>query len=257
MSKNILLVVEGSKTEHKILGTIFKKYGFEVVIKPAINKDLSQNNELTIHEYSNSKDIITIVTGPHSRLKYILSTYDKNTDNFERFLNFTNQNFTATFFIYDVDHTSKEELTAVFNNLNDESSALLLVSSPCIEIISDINRYLPIQVEHIKLYKSERNIYCHSNYKMNNEEYIISNFERLILYYLEQNFNDFKEENIMEHPFLVINKINEENERSEETVNYRYFTTVIYVCIAFALGLTKEINNYQTVYNFFENKIMK
>ena len=61
----------------------------------------------------------------------------------------------------------------------------------------------------------------------------------------------------MEHPFLVINKINEDNERSEETVNYRYFTTVIYVCISFALGLTEKINNYQTVYNFFKNKIMK
>ena len=171
MNKNILLVVEGSKTEHKILGTIFKKYGFEVITKPALNKELSNYNEtLTIHEYSNSKDIITIVTGPHSRLKHILKTYNKDTDNFERFLNLANKNFVATFFIYDVDHTSKEELKEVFNNLNDESSALLLVSSPCIEIISDTNRYLPIQVDHIKKYKSERNIYCHSTFKMNTEE---------------------------------------------------------------------------------------
>ena len=35
-------------------------------------------------------------------------------------------------------------------------------------------------------------------------------------------------------------------------VVYRYFTTVIYVCIAYIKGLTREIDNYNIVKDFFE-----
>ena len=75
------------------------------------------------------------------------------------------------------------------------------------------------------------------------------------MYFLKQNYIDFNEPNIMEHPSLVIKKINQENIREDNYVYYRYFTTVIYVCIAYALGLTKQIENYNEVYSFFKSYI--
>jgi len=60
----------------------------------------------------------------------------------------------------------------------------------------------------------------------------------------------------MEHPQFVLKKINELNEREDissdcHPVYYRYFTTVIYVCVAYIKGLTKEIDNVDLIKEFF------
>ena len=71
---------------------------------------------------------------------------------------------------------------------------------------------------------------------------------------------DFNEENIMEHPRLIIDKINSLNKRmnckdkEKSYVIYNYLTTVVYVFIAYINGLTKEINNYSLVRDFFEKQ---
>ena len=168
MSRNILLVVEGKKTEQKILGEIFKKYDFEVIKKEPIKSNLDNIDEIfNIEEYKNKNDSITIITGSHSRLNHLINSYNKNTDDFSKLFNLTNNIFSGVFYIYDVDHTTNENLENLFEILNDETSAMLLVSSPCIEIISDPNRKAPIIVNHLKEYKSERNIYCQNKYKIN------------------------------------------------------------------------------------------
>ena len=92
------------------------------------------------------------------------------------------------------------------------------------------------------------------NFKCNAREHIIKNFYNLAVIVLDKNVNDFNEENILEHPNLVINKINKENKRTSKTVVYRYYTTVIYVAVAYILGLTKEINNYKVVRRYFIRK---
>lgn len=61
---------------------------------------------------------------------------------------------------------------------------------------------------------------------------------------------EFDELNILEHPGLVIEKINKENFRSEDQVIYRYFTTVLYVALAYICGKTKQIENYLEVREF-------
>ena len=64
----------------------------------------------------------------------------------------------------------------------------------------------------------------------------------------------------MEHPRLIIDKINELNERvnlqdkESSYVIYRYFSTVIYMAIASALSLTKEVDNFDIVKSFFLSK---
>lgn len=81
-----------------------------------------------------------------------------------------------------------------------------------------------------------------------------------MLYFLEKNRAEFNETNIMEHPQLIVAKINCLNERvnlpnkSDSYVIYRYFSTVVYVAIASSLGLTREIDNYEIVKSFFGKK---
>ena len=67
----------------------------------------------------------------------------------------------------------------------------------------------------------------------------------------------------MEHPRLVVDKINKMNDRINYKNEkgkiitecfYRYFTTVIYVFIAYINGLTIQIDNYDIVYNFFKEQ---
>ena len=89
-------------------------------------------------------------------------------------------------------------------------------------------------------------------------EYIQRNFEPLALRFLEYNQREFNSNNVMEHPSLVIDKINELNERRnwiEDGNNlseciYQYYTTVIYVLLAFVFGLTVEIDNCSKVRDF-------
>ncbi len=62
----------------------------------------------------------------------------------------------------------------------------------------------------------------------------------------------------MEHPHLVKDKINEINirinDKEKSYVEYRYFTTVVYVMIAYINKLTIDIDNYDKVYDFFKSK---
>ena len=84
-----------------------------------------------------------------------------------------------------------------------------------------------------------------------------------MLHFLELNRNEFNETNVMEHPKLIKDKINLENIRYNSTnkedsyVIFRYFSTVLYVAIAYANKLTREIDNYNIVYSFFLSKKMK
>lgn len=62
---------------------------------------------------------------------------------------------------------------------------------------------------------------------------------------------------------MIVTKINELNMRrliDEKTVEfeYRYFSTVVYVCVAYILGFTKEIENAQYLQKFLlDNQTMK
>lgn len=151
----------------------------------------------------------------------------------------------------------------MFNKFNNESDGLLLLSSPCIEVLADteIDIKRELRFNHLKEYKKELNKYHNSLGNENSVNYIINNFESIMLHFLEMNKKEFNENNIMEHPKLIKDKINIENERincknkEESYVIFRYFTTVLYVAIAYANRLTSEIDNYELVYSFFKKHI--
>lgn len=145
-------------------------------------------------------------------------------------------------------------ISSIFR-INTLPQGLLIVSSPCLEILSEPNRKDPIIVKHLREYNSLRNIQLDTNpnIKISAINFIVNNFEDLILEFLISNVVLFKDNNVMEHPHLAVDEINRLNYRSREQVCYHYFTTVIYVVIACIMGLTKQVDNADTVREFLKH----
>ena len=257
MAKNFLIMTEGVKTEPNILEAILEKYGFNVIRRSPIEiNEEDQAFDLDVSKLTGNKDNIYIAQGPKNRINEFLLLVNNQSEDIERYFAKLEANFAGIFLIYDVDHTSKEALEEMFCKFQDETSGLLLLSSPCIEILSEPNRVLEIKVEHLEEYKKERKKWVQDNISDSVEHYIVNNFENLILAFLKQNCEESGSNNVMEHPDYVLQQINLQNERTYinkdlQPVLYRYFTTTLYVCIAYMLGLTKEIENSHIVADFF------
>ena len=116
---------------------------------------------------------------------------------------------------------------------------MLLLSSPCIEVLGEYDFNQEFRYNHLKEYKSRLNVkYNHDGYE-SVEDYIIKNFDDLCIKFLDLNYQEFDESNIMEHPSLIIKSIANNDrvnysfeEKDKSYVIYRYFTTVVYVFIA-------------------------
>ena len=260
MAKQFLILTEGAKTEQNILKSVFEKYGFNVIRQEAvqIHKELD-NLEFDLTRLVDDKINILIAQGPKNRISEFINMFDNQSEDVERYFDFWSENFAGIFLIYDVDHTSKDALENMFVKFQNETeSGLLLLSSPCIEILSEPNRIKELSVEHLKEYKTERKAWVQEKTSNSVENYIINNFEDLVIQFLKQNCIESGNYNVMEHPQFVLQKINLLNERTYinddlQPVLYRYFTTTIYVCVAYILGLTKEIDNGKIVEDFFLN----
>lgn len=257
MSKNFLLIVEGAVTEKSILESVLKECNAIVVSCDQI--DLQADIEdlfAGIYDTSND-DKIYIIQGHRNRIRDWLKSMKTSEEDFEHFFSEIEGQFAGVFIIFDVDHTSKEDLEEMYNKYNDETSnGLLLLSSPCIEVLADTKRTEPFEGMHLSKYKALLNTEFSNAGLGSAEKYIIDNFNELALFYLDKNTNESGLQNVMLHPQFVLTKINELNEREYESrevqpVIYRYFTTVLYVCIAYINGLVKEFENVQIVKNFF------
>ena len=253
---NYLLVVEGKKDEKNVFQYILERYGFNVVrIEEKI--DVDNSLDFTKINMSDEKNNVVIIEGPRNRIHDFLKYYDEHTDSIEKMFHYSSDFFQGIFLIYDVDHNDCDDIDIMFNKFQDESSGLLLLNSPCLEVIGDQDYNRVLEVEHLTEYKAILNTYHEAEHKTNTLNFIKENFNSLILHFLEKNRNDFNEKNIMEHPALVKKKINEMNIRCNDKDNqyvfYRYFTTVVYVMIAYISKLTIEIDNYDKVYNYFKN----
>ncbi|MBP3494978.1 MAG: hypothetical protein J6K52_02105 [Clostridia bacterium] len=260
MAKNFLIITEGTKTEPTILKAIFEKYKFNVIDHEPIKiSDEKDSFELDVSELSKQSDNIIIAQGPKNRIRDFLLLVNKQEEDIDRYFVKLKKNFAGIFLVYDVDHTLKEDLEEMYNKYNDETSGLLLLSSPCIEILSEPERVEKIETPHLSSYKKERREWASFNYSKSIENYIIENFEDLVLKFIKKNCEESKSNNIMDHPDFILKQINKFNDRTfvsndELPVVYRYFTTTLYVCIAYIMGLTKQINNSDEVIKFFESK---
>lgn len=247
---NYLFVTEGEKTEPNILEPILKGFGFSVTIKEKQNNysDISFSET----ELSNGENNVVIAVAPRSRISHALLAYEREHIDFHKLFG-NGKLFSGIYIIYDIDHTSVDDLNTAYSIHNDESdTGLLLVSSPCIEVLTDLNRTEDLNIiESFKEYKKERNLALRELEGFNCEEYIVKNFNKIALFYLNLNTAEFKETNVMEHPRLVIEKINKENIRTDKACKIRYFTTVLYVAIAHMTGLAKNTSNCEEVKRFF------
>jgi len=259
MENNYLLIVEGRKTEPNIFQSVLVKYGFNVVVSDE-KLDTAYDIELNYTNFKKDQNNVFIIEGPRNRIHDFLKYYNSN-DSLEKALRFANNSFKGIFLMYDVDHNDEEDIKEMYDKFKDESSGLLLLSSPCIEVLGEYDHERFIECNKVTEYKADLNKHYCLEYG-NVVNYIIDNFETLCTYYLDKNYKDFDEPNIMEHPRLVIELINRYNTRvnypkdskEKSYVIYRYLTTVIYVFIAYINGLTTNIDNYDNVRNYFLNK---
>lgn len=256
MNKNILLIVEGSVTEPNIFNDVFLKYGFNAIVSGE-QMDIEDAGQFEKFEYSLDKNNVVIIQGPRNRIHDFLKLYNENEMSIEKAFSYPYAFFSGIFLIYDVDHNDCDDVEEMYKRFSDESTGMLLLSSPCIEVIADYNRERgESKYSHLSEYAADIN----EHYKGATNTFIIDNFNDLMLYFLVKNYKDFNETNVMEHPNKIVEFINKHNDRvncedkEQSYVIYRYFSTVVYVAIAYANGLTKEIDNYKIVYSFFEGK---
>lgn len=251
---NILLIVEGKKDEPTVFSKVFASYGYNpIVLRQSI--EVEGLGTWSKSELAKGKSNVVIVQGPRNRIHDLLLDLSKEEVSVERYFHYDYASFSATFLIYDVDHNDPDDLKRMFRLCSDEgSSGLLLLSSPCFEVIADYDHNRgESKYRHLKEYKADVN----KHYQGMTFEYIENHFDELMLYFLKKNYEDFQEEDIMEHPGRIIELINERNARvncldpKDSYVVYRYFSTVVYVAIAYAAGLTREPRNYQKVVEFF------
>ena len=139
MNKNILLIVEGSVDEQNIFGHIFSKYGFNAIISNQ-KMDILGIGQFEKFEYQLNKNIIVIIQGPRNRIHDFLKLYDENEMSIEKIFSYSYAFFSGIFLIYDVDHNDCEDIELMYKRFSDESSGMLLLSSPCIEVIADFDR---------------------------------------------------------------------------------------------------------------------
>ena len=263
MSKKFLLIVEGKDTEKSVLKEVLSRYGYNIVDCDVIDITGKLKN-FDMAKMVSDGDEVFIAQGPRNRIHDWLKLMDRKYDDFERFFEGINGLFAGIFIIYDVDHNSTEDISTMFEKYSDETTnGLLLLNSPCIEVVADAGRESELKVCHLKEYKKSLNKRFSLSHNCSAKQFIIDNFEELVLYYLDKNCEELGCDNVVEHPSLILSKINTLNERvncpkEEAYVCYRYFTTVMYVSIAFMKGLTKEIDNSNIVRSFFEScKIKK
>ncbi len=256
MNNNILLIVEGSRDEQNIFSDVFLKYGFSPIVSDE-KMDIDGVGQFDKYEYSLNNSSVVIIQGPKNRIHDFLKMFNENEMSIEKAFSYAYAYFSGIFLIYDVDHNDCDDVEEMYNRFCDESTGMLLLSSPCIEVIGDYNQNRTEETyHHLSEYKADIN----SHYNGQAYEFIKNNFEKSMLYYLKKNYELFNESNIMEHPKLIVEWINKYNDRvncknkEESYVVYRYFSTVVYVSIAYANGLTKKIDNYNDVVKFLSDR---
>jgi len=137
---NILLIVEGKVDEPTLFSRIFTRYGFNAITanEPLAVEGLGTWNK---SELAKDKSNVVIVQGPRNRIHDLLLDISKEEVSIERYFHYDYAAFSSVFLIYDVDHNDCDDLKRMFELCSDEtSSGLLLVNSPCLEVIGDYNR---------------------------------------------------------------------------------------------------------------------
>ena len=260
-TRRYLLFVEGYD-EKELFSSLLIKEGFNVYSSDKKIKINEINNYINKSYYSKKNDNVIIIQTPNNRIHDLIINFNKDDSSIEKLIKENSSSFNGIFLIFDVDHNSNEDIEKMFNTFNDESEGLLLLNSPCLEVISDNKEeYLERRFKHLKEYKSIIHQEICKNSSKKYIEIIKENIYKYMLFFLNKNEKDFSEKNIMEHPRLIKEYINKYNirvnkkDKEKSYVIYRYYSTVLYVFISYIKGLTKEIENTEIVRDYLKRKI--
>lgn len=259
-TRRYLLFVEGYD-EKELFSSLLIKEGFNVYSSDKKIKINEINNYINKSYYSKKNDNVIIIQTPNNRIHDLIINFNKDDSSIEKLIKENSSSFNGIFLIFDVDHNSNEDIEKMFNTFNDESEGLLLLNSPCLEVISDNKEeYLERRFKHLKEYKSIIHQEICKNSSKKYIEIIKENIYKYMLFFLNKNEKDFSEKNIMEHPRLIKEYINKYNirvnkkDKEKSYVIYRYYSTVLYVFISYIKGLTKEIENTEIVRDYLKRK---
>jgi len=250
-----LIVVEGEVGEFELLESGLERYGYIVEKR---NKKVGVNfNE--IMKYESEKDIIYIVQGKYSRISEMIRQF-QDYDSLESYFGYHPDTFVGIYFIYDVDHTTNQELNLFFNKFNSSDKGLLLFTNPCIECIVDKCCNDTLIYEKLRFYKKDVRKKVEKKLGMNINgsiaKYIGDNLEDLLIFHIKKNQNRFKSNNVLEHPQLVLDEMMKTNVQSDDgKLHFEYITTVIYVLIAEIKKLTYKRDNVELLIEFLSKYI--
>lgn len=253
---NILLIVEG-KTECDIFRYVLPKYGFNEII---IEEPICKNKNFSNFKFSSTKDNIIVIEGPKNRIKDVVKNLE-DTDDFYRYFVTPTIKFAGIFLIYDVDHNSHDVIKNAFNKLSDESTGMLLLNCPCVEVLGDVllNNY---ECKHFSEYKKYLNDFHTTHNKLSTNDFIKTNFNDILIRFLEKNYEDFKKENpkwepsnVMRHLEYLIEldkkyNIREGKDKNDFYCNISYFSTALYIFLSFVKGFSRYLNSYQKLLNY-------
>ena len=194
MVRNYLFIVEGEKDEKTIFRAVLERLGFNPIVSNC-PLDIGDEGQFQRFEYSLDEDNVVIIQGPRNRIHDFLKLYDEKTSSIERLFHYGCDSFRGIFLFYDIDHNDDEDIEEMQRKFLDESSGMLLLNSPSIEVLGDfdLKKEREDRYSRIKEYKSRLNAFYEREVKRNVIEYIAENFEECSLFFLYKNAEDFKE----------------------------------------------------------------
>ncbi len=250
--------------------SFLEKYGFKKEIEDKFcikngNDELLLNR--TVLKRTGDNDIVIIAQSPQSRIHGFLKSYDKNKDSLDQLFRYSSDRdeFAGIFLVFDLDHNDVDDCSRMIDLFSDEASGLLLLSSPCVEVLIDLecSTRTNERYERLGKYKAKVNSLLEKIEKKKASDYLKERFEERAIYFLDKNVSDFGSMNVMEHPRMIVEKSNLLNichngkSDDEKYVIINLFTTVLYVFVAYIMGATREIENYETVRKLFSDMIGK
>jgi len=262
--KKYLAIVEGKSMECEVLEYGLSTYGFQVndnLIKDYKLDDYS--NMFTVKCLENRDKQFVILQSNQSRIKDFINTIDKDSSDISRLL--VGNEFVSIFLIFDIDHNTKEEIEASFYKFNEPSTGLLILSSPCFEVIAPCSNDKQYEGISFKKFKTSKSTYYSDNYHISTKDYIKYSFNELLIHHLKNNKDKYDIEGFQEvndvtyHPEYIIILSNKYNirEGSDELsykVNYTYFSSILYVVLLYLFDFARYTNSYTKLLDFLINK---
>lgn len=232
--QNYLLLLEGEKTEFKLIEKLLASLGFIKTLDSfkSIKNMKSKLQDYKYCVYEKNSTAVHIIKSVFNDIETYLdqkwnAKYDLNLYFGFHFA------FISIFLIHDFEQRTIKSFKECYEKFNNIQSGLWLVSIPCIEVLAS---------KKSKPFTGPSNVY---------KKRVTINMDKLSHYLIdniEKNSKNFSSFNVDEHP----NKLYEEIITKKRDNLNNYFATVFYVFLAEILKLNRLKNNSQILMDEIE-----